>query len=83
MHKSVMINAAVSLAISTSIALCAIVFVRQHVREDVDRSIQDREERFVSQYRERVLKLRRDFGMPDKPVTTLEDVFEPLITLAQ
>lgn len=83
MFKGVLINAAVSLAISSSVVLCAFTSMRQHVRTEVDRAVYEREELFVGRYRDRVLKIRRDFGLPEKPVTTLEDVLEPMFTLSQ
>jgi len=81
--KNLLINAAVSLAVSTSVCLSAIVLMRQYLRDEVDRAIREREERFVSTYREQVLKIRRDFDLPEKPVTTLEDVLEPVILFSQ
>lgn len=83
MLKRVLMNVAVSLVVSTIVLVIGFVSMRQHVRDEVDRSIKEREEQFVSRYRENTLKLRRDFGLPDKPVTTVEDVFEPLISLTR
>ena len=81
--KNMLLHAAVSLAVSIAVCLCACVVMRQHVRDEVARAVHEREERFVSAHRERVLRIRRDFALPEKPVTTLEDVLEPMFLLSQ